>query len=79
MRHCVGCGYCCIKSPCVLGQMWYGSEPTERCPGLVWKKSRYVCKLIEEHPNDDSLKKELSVGEGCCCGLNSWRRNVKKR
>ena len=79
MRHCVGCGFCCIKSVCALGQMWYGVEPTDRCPGLVWREDRYRCNLIEERPNDESLKIELAVGAGCCCGLNTWRRKVKKR
>jgi hypothetical protein len=79
MRHCLGCGFCCLKSPCVLGQMRYGSEPTTRCPGLVWKETRYICQIIEDRPEDDSLRIELAVGEGCCCGLNTWRRNVKFR
>ena len=79
MRHCVGCGFCCIKSTCVLGQMWYGVEPTTRCPGLVWNGERYICKMVEERPDDESLKIELAIGAGCCSGLNTWRRKVKER
>ena len=79
VSKCVGCGFCCIKSACVLGQMWNNSEPWERCPSLVWNGSRYICDIIADRPDDDSLRIELGVGEGCCANLNSWRRNVKER
>ena len=79
VKACVGCGFCCIKTTCILGQMWNGVEPWDRCPSLVWKESRYVCQIVVDHPEDDSLVRELAIGAGCCCNLNSWRRNVKER
>jgi hypothetical protein len=30
-------------------------------------------------PLGEQYRKELFAGEGCCCGLNSWRQDVKKR
>ena len=71
---CVGCGFCCIKSACMYEIMLHGNKT--QCPELIWdkKKKRYFCNLV--------LKKEINVkflfiGEGCCCGLNSWRQNVQ--
>lgn len=83
MKRCVGCGYCCIKVVCGLGQMFYVTPPDGKCPGLVWdeEKKRYWCKLVldTEATGDRSISSELSIGEGCCCGLNTWRRDVRRR
>jgi hypothetical protein len=27
----------------------------------------------------EGYRKELAAGEGCCCSLNSWRKDVKPR
>jgi len=73
---CVGCGFCCIKSPCGLELMVHGNNL--QCPELLWnqEKNRYFCNFV--------LKKEIDItplyiGEGCCCGLNSWRQKVQPR
>jgi len=80
-RKCVGCGYCCLKTPCDVARRLYGSGITE-CPQLEWseKNNRYVCRLMGLGGIlGQGYRQELYCGEGCCCGLNSWRKDVKKR
>jgi hypothetical protein len=79
IKRCIGCGYCCRKAVCDIGQYVYGIMPGEICPGLLWneKEQRYRCSLvIENYPN---IYKILSINEGCCSNMNTWRRKVKKR
>jgi hypothetical protein len=80
-RECVGCGYCCIKSPCLVSQRLHG-KGIVRCPELVWDAAhtRYVCKLMTL-PGELGLRyrTELYAGAGCCCSLNSWRHTVSRR
>lgn len=78
MAECVGCGYCCIKTPCAASKRLYPSAT--KCPQLEWKEDRYVCGLMEiSGPLGEQYRKELYAGEGCCCSLNSWRQDVKQR
>lgn len=76
---CVGCGYCCLKMPCVAAVRIYG--PIERCPALYWneKKKMYQCKLMEIKILGERYREELAAGAGCCSPLNSWRKDVKRR
>ena len=67
MNECIGCGYCCIKAPCMLAMHKYDNKITE-CPELYWDGTRYKCKLANKH------KDGLAIGAGCCCSMNSWRR-----
>lgn len=81
MSECVGCGYCCLKTPCVAAVRLYGSGITE-CPKLVWNETaqRYFCDLmLIPGPVGDGYREELYAGAGCCCGLNSWRKDIRKR
>lgn len=72
---CVGCGYCCMKTPCWVAFRVYGYSIKE-CPALLWDTARYICVLIRDHPD---IAKELYAGEGCCSRLNSWRKDVVRR
>lgn len=77
---CVGCGFCCIKTPCQVSMRLYPS--VKYCPQLIWddEKGRYFCGLmIIEGLIGEGYRKELYAGEGCCSSLNSWRNDVKKR
>jgi hypothetical protein len=79
VKECVGCGYCCIKTPCEVSRRLY---PTNQgpCPQLEWKDNRYFCSLmLISGPLGENYRKELHAGAGCCCGLNDWRKNVTKR
>jgi hypothetical protein len=79
IRSCVGCGFCCIKSPCSAGARLYGSAVV-RCASLEWRETRYYCKLMElPGSQGESYREELSAGAGCCSNLNSWRTDVKDR
>ena len=78
---CVGCGLCCVKATCGVGQRLYGeSRP---CPALRWdeEESRHYCKLCEFPGRHGELYRlELSVGAGCCMSLcNSWREDLQDR
>jgi hypothetical protein len=80
-KRCVGCGYCCITSPCLVSQRIYG-HGIVRCPELIWtpEKERYICRLMTLPGNIGSrYRKELYAGAGCCSGLNSWRKDVRRR
>ena len=67
-RPCVGCGYCCKRAPCVLG------EDTP-CRELVFKDKRYWCGLVLAAKGEDKeyMEIDLCIGEGCCSSLNSDR------
>ncbi len=78
MTDCVGCGFCCIKTPCHVAMRLYPG--VKHCPQLQWNGSRYVCGLmILADPLGAEYRKQLYAGAGCCCTLNDWRRDVKKR
>ena len=78
VKKCVGCGYCCIKTPCDASRRLYPNATV--CPELIWASDRYECGLMKI-PGliGESYRKELYAGEGCCCGMNSWRQDIKKR
>jgi len=80
MHECVGCGYCCMKTPCDASRRLYGT--IKECPQLIWDEqtSRYNCGLMLIHGMiGEGYKKELHAGAGCCSGMNTWRKDVKKR
>ncbi len=69
---CVGCGYCCLQSPCAVSVSIYGI--TGLCPALHWRESRkrYLCSIFKV------AVKQFS-DEGCSSSLNSWRKEIKIR
>lgn len=80
VRLCVGCGYCCTKAPCGAAVRLYRGATI--CPQLTWNEEdkRYFCGLmLISGQLGEYYRKELYAGEGCCSGLNSWRRDVKER
>lgn len=88
-KSCVGCGYCCVKCPCVFGQiLHYFKDLRERCPYLKWKKNRYVCHVMDGHIQQKEettreylisvMVKELLQGD-CENPRNHWRRKIKQR
>ena len=80
IHPCVGCGFCCIKGKCEAGQRLYPSA--DPCPALIWDKikNRYLCNLMTLPGNIGLLYRlELYAGEGCCCNLNTWRKDIKNR
>jgi hypothetical protein len=79
-RECVGCGYCCSETQCDASRRLYPGA--DHCPQLLWieEDERYKCGLmLIAGPVGLGYKAELYVGAGCCSGLNSWRKDVKKR
>ena len=72
---CVGCGYCCIKMPCVKQFM----APDGSCTRLYWNErdQMYRCKEIEENRLFRLVM--APEGSGCCSPLNSWREDVRRR
>lgn len=80
VKECVGCGFCCIQTRCSTSlRIWPYTKGNE-CPGLVWKDTRYICKLAAmDGPKGSEYRVELYVGAGCCSNLNTWRRDVKPR
>lgn len=80
VRDCVGCGYCCLKTPCELARRLYPTLKTE-CPELIWNGSRYICRAFDKAYGSlkENIRNNLAIGAGCCCGLNSWRKEVIPR
>jgi Fe-S-cluster-containing dehydrogenase component len=74
-KPCLGCGFCCIKIPCGVAYLNHGSEIKE-CPDLYWDGKRYKCKFADQ---SEKNKKILYIGEGCCAGLNTWRKSIEPR
>lgn len=72
-RACEGCGFCCKKAPCSIAPAWTEAG----CSALVWdaEANRYWCGLVLLGAPE--VAEALYVGAGCCCGLNSDRRNVR--
>jgi len=80
VKPCVGCGYCCVKTPCWVAQRIYGNS-LKHCPELKWveDEQRHVCRLMTLHEPLGSDYK-LFAGEGCCASLlNSWRTDIRNR
>jgi len=77
-HKCVGCGYCCMKTPCDASRRLYPGATI--CPQLFWTSERYECGLMKiAGLVGESYRKELYAGAGCCSNLNSWRKDVKPR
>jgi len=77
---CVGCGYCCISTPCfrAAAHGWH-CNPNRVCEKLFWdkEKGRYLCQEIIDNPEK---MENLGVGFGCPSILgNDWRKNIKRR
>lgn len=80
VAECVGCGYCCMKAPCVASSRLYPG--VKYCPQLVWSDDlgRYLCHLsMLPGAVGERYRNELSIGAGCCSSLNTWRRDVRRR
>jgi len=71
---CVGCGYCCLKGPCVMAP----KDENKRCLHLEWDEvaGRYWCKAIKA---SKTTADSLAAGKGCSSSLNTWRKDVKYR
>ena len=77
-QPCVGCGYCCMKTPCDASRRLYPGATI--CPQLFWVLDRYECGLMKiAGLVGEGYREELAAGEGCCSSLNSWRQDVKPR
>jgi|WetSurSiteA1Bulk_404760.scaffolds.fasta_scaffold00793_4 hypothetical protein len=81
MAECVGCGYCCLKSPCEACRRIYPGATL--CPALYWNKEKKMhrCKLMEL-PGDVGLayRNELYAGTECSSSLfNDWRIDIRCR
>jgi len=51
------------------------------CPELAFEEGRHWCGVLKSMKTAKSrnlVKGVLSIGEGCCSGLNSWRREPIK-
>jgi len=78
-KTCVGCGYCCIRNTCAFGVALHPHDRDKICPELEWIGTRYVCKLMGDHPLADFYRLELQSGGGCRSFNNPWRQNVRPR
>lgn len=73
LKACIGCGYCCRKAPCGLpGVEWKSGQ----CSELVWDKSSQCWRYrkVLESGIKSKIAEQLSIGAGCCSGLNTYQR-----
>ena len=78
-KPCVGCGWCCLDTPCWASHRRHGH--TRRCPDLAWSEDqgRYICLIMLDKELEPRHRLELHQGEGCCAPLNPWRDDVRNR
>jgi len=80
IRHCIGCGFCCVHQRCTFGVARHPEEQTGLCPELQWAGHRYVCRIMAQPGSmADFVKRELRSGEGCVSFNNPWRKDVRER
>lgn len=88
--ECIGCGYCCRKAPCHLAVQaffeWTKIDlntlnahliwEEHGCPSLEWDGERWRCGLFVHADKElqPVIGESLSLGEGCCANLNTYRR-----
>jgi len=74
---CIGCGYCCQKTVCFLGQQRDVKANDVPCPMLIWDGQRHWCKIILQEPR---LHEEVAIGKGCPSTLyNNFRVDIQNR
>lgn len=76
-RDCIGCGFCCVKAPCVASVLLY--RESSPCPALTWdeENQRHWCELgLFPGPLGEFYRQEMYMGipGGCSSNLNSWRK-----
>lgn len=76
IKPCVGSGFCCKKARCWIGAQVHG--PGRDCPSLVLKEGRYWCGEVLKATGDEqeAMKQDLSIGEGCCMSLFNHLRDA---
>jgi len=74
---CIGCGYCCMKSLCMLGSIKYGYKTP--CPSLVLKDGRYWCGevLSADDERRPVIERDLAINAGCCSSMNTQRQRQR--
>jgi hypothetical protein len=85
---CVGCGFCCKESICLVGIRYFISLDKEikladlkdGCPALTWNGQRYVCELVSIPGQEgEDLREDLNIGTKCCSPETNWRNDIKER
>jgi len=62
-----------MKAPCIASRRLYPNATI--CPELYWDGEKHRCHLMEiEGIIGENYRKELYAGQGCCCNLNTWRK-----
>lgn len=80
MAGCIGCGYCCTKSPCLVS--WRLLGISDKCKFLHWNGKRHLCLLITNNEGEERKKyeEELSIGTECSSPMfNTFRQELKDR
>ena len=72
---CYHCGYCCKKAQCSVSVEQFGTIPNYEsrnnlCPALYQDGNDWLCQLSV----NPRIAQELSMDEGCCSTMNSFRQ-----
>lgn len=78
-KSCIGCGFCCRKTPCDVARRAGKVDNRGKCQLLRWDGERYRCGIMVDEFYDYVRAKyiqDLSIGAGCCAGLNTDRERI---
>lgn len=74
-RPCNGCGHCCTKMVCSIGEMAFNTTVAP-CPGLVARAEGMRCRLVETEiaaGMEPLIQNALGIGKGCCSADAEFR------
>lgn len=80
---CVGCGYCCKKTPCGAALLILKERAAAPCPLLLPRPDgTYRCGAVAKFKGQQrrSLMRSLAIGAGCSSPLfNAYRQKIVAR
>jgi hypothetical protein len=76
VQPCVGCGYCCQKTVCFVGQA-NGAHHKPPCEFLVHKDGRFWCLLVLQFEDSARMKHDLAIGCGCSSSMFNTQRDAQ--
>ena len=67
---CNGCGFCCAREVCKLGEDVFGDDVQAPCPGLRFDGAKFRCNVVEVSDRIGGegaslLRSVLGIGVGC--------------
>lgn len=72
LPDCCRCGFCCLSETCMSGQMHYGIDRHDTCPGLSFDAGGVAaCALVEVYG-----AQSMGIMGGCCLLARCYKDGV---